>query len=168
MKKLSLVILTIAGALVSAAPALADTVSYNLTTVDPTVAAGGTVTFDGSITAPPTNTGSIAILSDFYSCTGCTVDDTDFYLDTPYELAPGDNYTGPLFTVTTFSTDVLGNYDGSFDIQFADASGNTFTDSAPFDVNVTPEPASWLLLGAGLAGVGLLRRRFLPLSQAAN
>jgi hypothetical protein len=161
MKKLSFAILTIAGALAFVAPALADTVSYNVTTIDPAVTVGGTVTFDGSITAPSTNSGSIAILSDSYSCTGCTVDDTDFYFDTPYELAPGDNYTGPLFTVTTFSTDVPGVYDGSFDVQFADALGNTFTDSAPFEVSVTPEPGTWLLLSTGLAGAWLLRRRLL-------
>ena len=169
MKKLSFAILTVAGAFVSTAPALADTVNYSLTTVDPTVAAGATVTFDTSILAPSGNTGSISILSDSFSCTRCTIDDTDFN-NTPFLLAPGGSYTGPLFTVTTLSTDIAGVYDGAFDVTFADASGTSFTDSAPFAVtvasssSVTPEPSSWLLLSTGLAGAWLLRRR-LPLLQ---
>jgi hypothetical protein len=150
--------LAIAGVLVSAAPALADTVSYTLTTVDPTLTAGGTITFDTSIAAPLTNSGDIFILSDSFSCTGCTIDDADFS-DTPLDLTPGQSYTGPLFTVTTLSTDALGVYDGTFDLTFENASGVDFTDSAPFDVTVTPEPASWLLLITGVAGTWLLRRR---------
>ncbi len=169
MKKLSFALLAVTGALVSAAPALADTVNYSLTTVDPTVAAGGTVAFNSSIVAPSGNTGSISILSDAFSCqAGCTIDDTDFN-NTPFELAPGMSYMGPLFTATTLSTDAADVYAGSFDINFADALGNTFTDSAPFDItvgssaSVTPEPGSWLLLSTGcLAGVWLLRRREYP------
>jgi hypothetical protein len=161
MKKLSFAILTIAGALISAAPALADTVNYSLTTIDPTVVAGGTVTFNSSIVAPSTNTGSVSILSDSFSCqAGCMIDDTDFN-NTPFELAPGESYMGPLFTVTTLSTDAAGNYEGFFDVTFADASGDIFTDSAPFEVSVAPEPGTWLLLSTGLACAWLARRRLL-------
>jgi hypothetical protein len=166
MKKLSFAILTIAGALVFVAPALADTVSYNLTTIDPVVTAGGTITFNTSIVAPSSNTGSISILSDsFTSDSGYTIDDTDFN-NTPFELAPGESYTGPLFSVTTLSTDVAGDYSGFFDITFADGAGNMFTDSAPFEVGVSPEPATWLLLSTGLGCAWLLRRRLL--TRAAN
>jgi hypothetical protein len=166
MKKLSFATLAITGALVSAVPALADTVNYSLTTVDPTVAPGATATFNSSIVAPSSNAGDISILSDFFSSqTGITIDDTDFN-DTPFTLAPGQAYTGPLFSVTALGTDTAGNYDGFFDVSFEDASGSVFTDSAPFVVtvgspsSVTTEPGSWLLLSTGLAGVGLLRRRF--------
>ncbi len=168
MKKLSFAMLAIAGVLVSAAPAVADTFSYSLTTVDPTVAPRGPVTFEGSIAAPSSNSGDL-LLSDSFSCTGCTLDDTDFFNDVPYPLAPGGSYTGPLFTVTVSNPFATGAYDGTFDVGLTDALGNpipgTF-DSAPFEVtvapsSVTPEPDSWLLLSTGVAGVGLLRRRFL-------
>jgi hypothetical protein len=159
MKNFSVAVLTIAGALVFIAPALADTVSYSLTTVDPTVLPGGSVTFNTSIVAPSSNTGSISILSDsFTSDSGYSIDDSDFD-STPFTLAPGESYTGPLFSVTTLSTDTAGNYDGFFDITFADGAGNMFTDSAPFEVNIAPEPGTWLLLSTGLAGAGLLLRR---------
>lgn len=159
MKKLFFALLAIASVLVATAPASADTVSYSLTTTDLSVAAGGTVTFDTSIAAPSSNSGDIYILSDSFSCqTGCMVDDTDFN-NTPFYLSPGQSFTGPLFSVNTLSTDAAGDYPGSFDITFSDASGNSFTDSAPFTVTVTPEPASWLLLCTGLAGAWLLRRR---------
>ena len=173
MKKLSLAILAAAAALISAAPALADTVNYSLTTVDPTVAAGGSFTFYSSIVAPSGNTGSISILSDAFSCAaGCTIDDTDFN-DTPFTLDPDQSYMGPLFTVSTLSRDAAGNYGGLFDITFADSLGNTFTDSDPFSVtvgstaSVTPEPGSWLLLSTGLAGAWLLRRRLLTRAMSA-
>ena len=168
MNKLSFAALAIAGALVSAVPALADTVSYSLTTVDPTVTAGGTVTFSTSIVAPPSNAGDISILSDSFSSeTGITIDDSDFN-DTPFALAPGQSYTGPLFTVTSLSTDAPGNYSGFFDVTFEDASGNLFTDSAPFEISITPEPGSWVLLGTGLAAIALLKAMRLALIESPS
>jgi hypothetical protein len=63
------------------------------------------------------------------------------------------------------STDAADNYDGFYDITFADSPGHTFTDSAPFDVtvrsSVTPERGSWLPLSTGLAGLWVPRRRLL-------
>jgi hypothetical protein len=41
-----------------------------------------------------------------------------------------------------------------------DAFFNVHSDTEGVDTDVVPEPSTFLLLGAGLAGVGLLRRRF--------
>lgn len=164
MKKRSLALLTIAGSLVSAASAVADTVNYSLISANVTTVAGSIVTFDSSIVAPASNSGGVFILSDSFTCdTGCTIDDTDFG-DTPFELTPGMSYLGPLFTAN-LSTTALGVYQGSFDVSFVDSLGNDFTESAPFSVSisspssVTPEPGSWILLSTGLAGILLLRGR---------
>ena len=176
MKILSLAILA-AATLVSAAPALAaNTATYTLTTIDPTVAPGGSFTFDGTLTALSSNAGNLDIYTDTgnLSCTDCTIDDTDLFVDAPAVLTPGQSYTGPLFTVTTTGTDA-GTYDGNFDIGLENnaAGKNAFTLDAPFSLtvgspaSVTPEPASWLLLGTGLAAVGLLRRRLLTSAVSA-
>jgi hypothetical protein len=41
--------------------------------------------------------------------------------------------------VTTLSADAAGNYNGFFDVTFADGAGNIFTESAPFEVSVALE-----------------------------
>ena len=156
----------IAAALLCAAPALADTVTYNLTPASEGVPAGGTVTFNTSIVAPGSNGGAIYILSDSFNCTsGCTVDDTDF-ASTPLELDPGQSYLGPLFTVT-MAHGASGTYNGSFDITFEDSSNNVFIKDDSFAVAVTPEPSSWLLLTTGLAATCLLRRRLLAVASVS-
>ncbi len=165
MKTLKFVLLSTAAALFTAVPALADTVSYSLTTINPLVAPGGTVTFDGTISAPITNTGAIQLLGDSATSGAYTVDDTDFFVDTPFSLAPGESYNGPLFTVT-LPSDASGTYTGFFDIDFADASSNTFFEDAQFNLTEAPappvpEPGTWVLLSTGMGAVGLLRRRFL-------
>lgn len=76
--------------------------------------------------------------------------------------------------MTALSTDVAGLYTGYFDVTFADASGNTFTDSDPFTITVsssaptTPEPGTWLLVSTGLASAWLLRRRYLTGTEQAR
>ncbi len=163
---LKLALLSTAAAVLTAVPALADTVNYSLTTIDPTVAAGNSMTFNGSLAAPLTNAGDLAILSDSFSVDSPLVlDDTDFYFDTPFFLSPGSTYTGPLFTVTLPSTTPNGLYNGFFDVSLSDAAGNPVEANASFQVTagsaaaVTPEPGTWLLLATGLIGGVLLRRR---------
>jgi hypothetical protein len=71
--------------------------------------------------------------------------------------------SGPLFSGTALSTDPAGNYDGFFDITFADGAGSMFTESAPFEGSIAPEPGTWLLLSTALTGAGLLLLRRRPL-----
>ncbi len=158
------ILLSTAAALTVSVPALADTASYTITTSNPIVAAGGTATFSGIISAPASNTGILQLLGDTSTAGAYTVDDTDFLLDTPFTLSPGAFYNGPLFTVT-LPGNASGTYTGFFDIQFADASSNTFYDNAQFSLSTpavaaTPEPGSWLLLSTGMACAFMLRRRY--------
>lgn len=156
-----------AAALVSAAPALAD--SYTLSLTNPTVslAAGSTYTFTGTITADAGNGADLSLIG--ASANGddpLMFDTTDFYDDTPASLGVGQSYMGDLFTVTLPSTITAGSYVGYLNVELDDASGNALIESAKVTVDATtavaatPEPGSWALLGTGLAAVGMLRRRF--------
>jgi hypothetical protein len=92
-----------------------------------------------------------------------TVDDSPYIDNYPLSLSPG-SYTGLLFNVDVPPGTPAGLYAGSFEIigggpsDFTDVAG-----SATFNVDVTPEPGSLILLLAGLTGLaglgGSLRRR---------
>ena len=160
MKPLKLALLSAAALLLTAGPALADTATFSLTTVDPVVPDGNTVTFDGAISASSANTGVIYLLGDTFTIDSPLVlDDSDFYSDTPIDLLPGQSYNGRLFTVTVPGSAAEGLYNGSFQVEFADSSFNTFTENSNFQVTATPEPGTWLLLSSGLAAAGIFRRR---------
>jgi PEP-CTERM motif len=73
----------------------------------------------------------------------------------PLSLNPGQSYTGLLFDVDVPLGTALGLYSGEFDItDDLGAAG-----AAAFDVGVTPEPSSLLLLGTGLLLLGILAGR---------
>jgi len=186
MKILTLALLSIAAAAIAATPALADTAGYsftndplqpcfllcradtaslNLTTVDPIVQSGNTVTFDGSIVAMADNANPISIVGDSSAVDSpLTLDASDLFSDTPPSLSPGKSYSGPLFTITVPGSAPAGVYNGTFDLIYEDSNMARFTDYAEFQVTVaepaavTPEPGCWLLLSTGLAGAGFLRR----------
>lgn len=90
-----------------------------------------------------------------------TLDDTAFVTTFAYDsgtgnydVGPGDSFTGELFTVSVSSGAPIATYDGDFAILGgSDTNGQDVLASADFNVEVTPEPASWELMAMGLMGL---------------
>jgi hypothetical protein len=83
-----------------------------------------------------------------------TLDDSGFNTNAPLSMNPGDSWSGVIFTVTAppFTAGSSNDYSGYFAI----LGGSSPSDGADqlglqnFDIQVTPEPTSLLLLTSGL------------------
>jgi len=161
-RNLLILSLTIVGFLLAGTAAKADTVL----TLDPASAyqyqagPGGVFTFAATVT----NNEPFTVFLNGDSPTvdaGLTLDDSLFLNNWPLSLASGDTYTGELFTVTAPAWGLGPNfYTGSFTLQ-GGVDGNAADNLATvnFNIQVTPEPSSFLLFGGGVLTLGVLAGR---------
>lgn len=154
------------------AAAQADPLTITLTNSNQTGAIGTTLSFSGILANGDTPGVNDGILLDSASVTflgGSFASNTDpFFINAPVTLAQGES-TGniELFLVTINPGTPLGvPFTGTFRVNYTSAITNSslfatanFTVTAQQQVEPIPEPTTMALLGTGLVGATVARRR---------
>ena len=168
MKKTALSLSMLALAmLLLVAPSLADTLNLTLANPIQTGAPNGTLSFDATVSAPLSNSGTLYLNGDNFnvSLAGATIDDSGFLLNFPLSLDPGEGFAGTLFTVSLPSAFAPGTYNGFFEILGgSDPSAQDILATVNFQITTpaaVPEPGTWLLLATGITILAMWRQKHL-------
>lgn len=139
----------------SAAAAYADTITLTLNNpTQITAPIGATLLFNATIGAPSANKANVFLNGDDFTVSSpLTLHDTDFFLNFPALLNPGQSVTDVLFAVT-IPAGPVGLFPGSFTlIGGSGGAAQNILASENFQVVATPEPFTFLLIGTGLSGL---------------
>jgi hypothetical protein len=152
----------------TSAAAYADSVTFTLTNSSQSTPSASSITYAATITADAGNSGDIFLNSDSFNVPApLGFDDTDFFLNFPFFLAPGQSFTGDLFVISVPSGSGVGDFTGTFTLLGgADGSAQDTLGTVNFNTTITPEPSSFLLLGTGLTSAfAVLNRKRLRTSK---
>lgn len=126
---------------------------------DPTILGFASVTFGDPVLGDQLDLWGLGSITDVVPGVG-TVNLFELSLDFPWDL---DDFQADSFTLATLTFDTLAVGTSSLDI-FVNALGGAWGDSLTADVqsgsiSPVPEPATILLIGTGLFGLGYLKRK---------
>jgi len=146
----------ISAAFLTVAAAQAATIDFSFTSSLLYALPGQTVGFSGTLT----NTGTTEAFINGDTFTFPFPVNDVFLLVAPASLLPAQSFTGLILEVMVPGVIAQGLYAGTFDILGGDtpAAFNSLA-SAPFAVQVVPEPCTWTGMAGAVAGGMLLRFR---------
>jgi hypothetical protein len=158
--------LTVVSLLFASTAAKADPLPLTITLDSPFQFGVGGQTLDFTGTITNTGTSLVNLGGDSFTIGGAfTIDDSGYLDNAPFTLAASETSGDiDLFTITITPGTTVGLYPGAFDI----LDGNTVVGEAAFDVVVTPEPGTILLMATGLLALAGFIRWKMPKNSVAT